>query len=270
MNIDIFDSITDLDIGSSLQQSIKNAIKGCDFVVLIYSSPSTNIIFEAGLAYGMNKPIFSVINPQADTPDILMDSPYVHALPDELEKIEFNLNLFYKNIKPKKTSSSIRTPKYFGGGEPVQFDNFINKFDSIPTSDSQLENFFKNLFETYNIETFQNFKTPNSKYTADFSIWSDPLNNIIGNPILIEIIGTLTIESLQKLSNTIEASLKGSPTASGFIVFYNHLVSINKNELPNSKDCLYIQISDLLNKLRSFGFNDAIRSIRNEIAHNKL
>jgi hypothetical protein len=269
-NIEIFDSASGLNIGSSLQQALKNAIKECDFLLLIYTDNSTNIAFEAGLGLGLNKPIFSIIAPNSPTPDILLDSPYVTAFPNELEKIKFNFSLFYQKLKPKRTSSLSKTPNYYGGGEPIYFNEFAQTYNTINRGlDSELEQFFKNIFDKYKIAATRELNISTSRYIADFSIWSDPLENILGNPILIEVKNELNPDSLKKLSQNILETINLSPSSS-FLVFYDHLRNLTKRDLPNTAKCFYISITDLLDKLKTSGFNDAVKQIRNEIVHNRF
>ncbi len=60
--VEVFDSLNDIQYGTSFQKAIKNAISECDFLLLIYSNENPNIAFEAGIAVSSNKPIFSVIS----------------------------------------------------------------------------------------------------------------------------------------------------------------------------------------------------------------
>jgi nucleoside 2-deoxyribosyltransferase len=62
-NIEIFDSVTELNIGRSFPTTITNAIKESDFIVLVYASANPNIAFEAGLAVSLGKPIFAIVSP---------------------------------------------------------------------------------------------------------------------------------------------------------------------------------------------------------------
>ena len=269
MGIEVFDSMADLDTGSSLQHAIKSAIRACDFVVVLYTSPSTNITFEAGVALGLSKPIFSIINPDTETPDILLDSAYVNAMPTDLEKIEFNLGLFYKNIKPKKTSATSKRVKFYGGGEAVPYDATVERSNFLEkNSGLAFELFLKNLFDVYNISVVMRADNKASEFSPDFSIWSDELENILGNPILIEVKTELNPKNVYQLANMVSEYLRTS-TATSCLVFYERLRGLDKSEVPITSRCLYIQVSDLLEKLKVYGFSDAIRTIRNELIHNK-
>lgn len=268
--VDVFDSRNDIQYGTSFQKAIKNAIAECDFLLLIYSSENPNIAFEAGIAVSSNKPIFSIISEKKNDPDFLFDSTYVHALPNEIEKIEFNLKIFLDKIKPKKSSTTIKKHTYYGGGEPNHYLDIYNKYININVkSERNYELLFKDIFEIYKLSVIQNKFDSKSDFYTDFCIWSDKLSNIIGNPILIEIKKEINSKILESVTENI-TKLISNNSAESCLVFYDTLKEINKKDLPNTSKYLFIQISDFIEKLNDGDFNDSIRKIRNEIVHNKF
>ncbi len=266
--IEVFDSRNDMEYGSSFQKAIKNAIKECDFLFLIYSSANPNIAFEAGIGVSSNKPIFSVVSEYENDPDFLFDSTYVHATSTEIDKIKFNLDIFLKKLKPKKKNTNIKKHKFYGGGFPNYYKDIHNNYLNIDKSkERNYEFLFKDIFEKYQLNVIQNKQDFNSKFYTDFCIWSDKLSNVIGNPILIEIKKELNTRNLEGLQNTLNKVISNN-SAESCLVFYDYLKGINKEELPNTSRYLFIQISDFIEKLNHNDFNETIRKIRNEVVHN--
>lgn len=267
--LEVFDSITDLIVADSFQRSIKTAIRNADFVIVVYSQENTNLSFETGIACALNKPIFAIIAPDVSIQDYLMESTYVKARPNELDKILFSFNVFLNNQKPKKTSGSpIKSPKFFGGGEPVPSDYFQLQFESVKNGQGDYEDFFKQMFSMYHINVTQNIFKDHLGY-ADFSIWSDKLSNILSSPILVEIKKEINRNNIDQLSNQVFKGINNH-SASSFLIFYDQLSGLTKSELPNTPKSLYIQISDLLAQLAVRSFSDSIRLLRNQIVHNKF
>ena len=232
-------------IENSLQLAIKNAIKECDFIVLIYTQTNPYIAFEAGIACAFGKPIFAIVSSSDDEPDFLHDSTCVHSLPTEVDKIKFNFDIFFKNIKPRKSSQSPKKIKYYGGGEPISiyYDKFYNIYNSLNKNlESQYELLFKDIFETYHLNVIKNKFESTSNFYADFCIWSDQLNSILGNPILIEIKKEINSKNLPTLLKNIASN----SNTSSFLVFYESLKGVKKGELPNNPKCLFIQLSDFI------------------------
>jgi hypothetical protein len=269
--VDIFDSQTDINFGKSFQKAIKDSIKECDFMIIVYSHANPNIAFEAGVGVSLNKPIFSIVSEKNNHPDFLFDSTYVHALPEEVNKIEFNLKIFLDNIKPNKTSPTIKikNKKFYGGGYPNYYDKIFNWYHSINNStEKDYELLFKQIFELYNLSVIQNKYDSNIKFLTDFCIWSDELNNVMGNPILIEVKKEINKNNIDNLKETV-LNLANNNSAESCLVFYESLKEISKKDLPNTSRYFFIQISDFIEKFKTSDFNESIRKIRNEIIHNQ-
>ncbi|WP_396162870.1 toll/interleukin-1 receptor domain-containing protein [Flavobacterium sp.] len=268
-NIEVFDSMSDINYGNSIQKSIKNAILECDFVLLVYSVTNPNIAFEAGIAFSVNKPIFSVISEYKDDPTFLFDSPYVRAKPNEIDKISFNLKIFLDKIKPKKRTQKLAKLKYYGGGFPNYYNDILYNYSNLNTNNERdYELFFKDIFEKYSLSVIQNKFESKTDFYTDFCIWSDELSNVIGNPILIEIKREISKRNIGSIRNNIEKLINNN-FADCCLIFYDYLTDIEKNELPNTSKCYFIKISDFIEKLNSNDFNESIRKIRNEIVHNQ-
>lgn len=268
--VDVFDSMTDIEYGKSFQKAIKDAISACDFVVIFYTSSNPNIAFEAGIAFSINKPIFAIVSETRNHPDFLFDSTYVRALPNELDKIEFNLKIFLNKIKPSKKTFSIKSNKYYGGGFPNFYNEIFRNYNQLnKNSETSYELFFKDIFEKYNLNVVQNKLDNKTNFYTDFCIWSDQLSNVLGNPILVEIKKEINFNSINKLQKTIEKLIENN-AAESCLIFYDDLIGLSKKELPNTSKYLFIQISDFIEKLADKDFNDSIRIIRNEIVHNQF
>jgi len=267
--VDVFDSQTDILYGKSFQRSIRDSIKECDFMIIVYSHSNPNIAFEAGIGVTLNKPIFSIVSEKNNDPDFLFDSTYVHALPEEVNKIEFNLKIFLDNIKPKQRTATVKKQKFYGGGYPNYYDKIFSWYKGINNStEKDYELLFKQIFELYNLSVIQNKFDSNIKFLTDFCIWSDELNNIIGNPILIEVKKEINRNNIDNLKDTV-FNLVNNNSAESCLVFYESLKDLSKKDLPNTSRYLFIQISDFIEKFKTSDFNDSIRKIRNEIVHNK-
>ncbi|MFC4478584.1 toll/interleukin-1 receptor domain-containing protein [Flavobacterium chungangensis] len=266
--IEVYDSLSDIDYGSSIQKSIKRAISECDFVILVYSLENPHIAFEAGIAFSLNKPIFSIISEYKEDPVFLFDSPYVRALPTEIEKISFNLKIFLDKIKPKKREKKIIQHKYYKGDSLNYYNDIFYNYNNLNTNNErEYEIFFKDIFEKYSLNVIQNKFDSKSNFYTDFCIWSDELSNVLGNPILIEIKKEINKKNIGEIESNVNNLIKNN-FAECCLIFYDNLKGIEKKELPNTLNYYFIQISDFIEKLISNDFNESIRKIRNEIVHN--
>lgn len=265
--IEIFDSMTDIKYRDSFQKAIKQSISECDFLLLIYSSINPNIAFEAGIAVSMNKPIFAIIN--NNHCDFLFDSTYVYALPNEIDKIKFNFEIFLNKIKSFPKSNTIKKHVFYGGGLPNYYNEIINSYINTQVkNEKEYKLFFKNILEKSNLDFVQQTVDPKSDIHADFCIWSNDLSNVLGNPILIEIKKEINTNNIKYIKDFVNKLISDN-LAKSCLFFYEDLKGMSKKQLPNNNTSLFIQISDLIDKLNKNDFNESIRKIRNEIVHNQ-
>lgn len=265
-DIHFFDSMTDLNYGTSLQESILNEIKASDIVIIVYSEVSGNLGFEAGIAVALKKPIFSIISEKENYPDFLMDTTHVYANPSDSEKIEFSLKHFLKNIKPKpKKSKTTKKDNQWSNSK-----RWRTEYDKIEYRNAvALEHFFHSIFEELSIEYIEQPKNSKIDYRADFSIWNDDLEAYFGNPTLIEIKYNLTNRNINSAINQLNDSINKT-NAKSAIIFYAKITKSLKNEIKTycQPNLLIIDISDFVIQLDKFGLQKAILKLRNEIVHN--
>jgi len=268
-NIEIFDALTDLQFNHSYQQDIKDIIKKCDFIVIIYSKDNPNLAFEAGVAIGSNKPIFSILAGGNEN-IFLLDSTYVHVQPSETEKIEFSLELFLENINLKKNLKPVINPnlKFYGGGEVTPVKDYFDiemQYASVRNkTGSDLEDFIQEMLKAYGVKVVKNTKkiNYNNEYSEpDFAIWYDELSSLLNNPINIRVKNIINPTNLPfSFSNNSIGST---------IVLYDKLVNITPKHLPISSDIIFISIPNLVGELSSHGFAESIKRVRNALIHNK-
>lgn len=270
--IQIFDSLSDIEVGSSLQQSIKTALLKCDFIICVYSEDNCNIAFEVGIAMGANKPIFSVLAGGNENL-FLLDSTYVYAQPLEIDKIRFSFELFLINIKSTSSAviKSIPPHKFYGGGEatPIkQYYDVIEKYNCLEyKSDESLTSFLMETLQAYGIKTIKNLNVNSEsklKFHPDFTIWYDYLSSLLRNPINVEVKANLNAVNLNAIIKDVSTNTIGSA-----VIFYDDLYNIEQKTLPFLHNVMFISIKDLVEELNHYGFAKSIQRIRNNIVHYK-
>lgn len=266
--VSVYDSNKMLQIRDSMQLSMVNAIKECDFVVLVYSTDNAYIGFETGIAVASNLPIFAIINPIVDDPYFLYDSTWIRSLPTDRSTIQFSFDIFMKGIEylAKRPSKSKSKENANIAKQPVAKDLavMIRNFDF--SNERTMASFIMQVLLAYGIKAIENPGDYKEDFPADFSIWSDPLQGILTNPIKIEIKKRLTEGNLNTFYKSVTA--KELTTLSGsWIIFYSEISQKLKNDLRQSSRVLFIDIHNLADKLLTLSFNDAIKQLRNDLVH---
>lgn len=277
-DLEIFDSLQEDYVANSLQLSIKSAISSCDCFVCVYTAPIPSVLFEAGIAVALNKPIFSILNGEEGSAYLLHDSTYVRAQPMEYEKIKFSLDLFLQHISNRRTATPVvlaanQSMVYYGGGEAIPWSKDYNIRDAyakalINGSGEALESFFQEIFVRYDVSVVKSPLIKENPLEPDFSIWVDELWPILGNPIMVEIKKGLDPKRLNIIKDRY-LDVKNNNFPGGLLILYGKLDGISKQELPNVPFCMFIQIDDLVKELEGAGFSTAIKNIKNKIYYNQ-
>jgi len=272
-HIDVVDSVTEMRIGSSLQDTILESIRLADFIVIVYSESNQNLAFEAGLATGLGKPVFSIIEGDLVDP-FLTNTPYVRASPSDMERIKFTFEIFLTKLTKKEVATGIRTTqqKYYGGGEGIPTKNYFDvteEYRKIPTGDGQaLENFFERLFPLYGVKIVKKQKVPERSITSDFTIWYDFLSDTLGNPIMVEIKARLDPTSYPDFLLRINA-IRNSNRGISMLVFYDGLVDVSTDIFPKDPTCLFIEIKGFIEQITDQGFASVVKKYRNNLIHQR-
>lgn len=262
-NFEIFDSRVDVQIGSSLQNSVISALRNSDIVLLIYSGKYPTSIFEVGAACALGKPTFSIISANDDGAEYLYDSTNVRCLPREYDKIKFSFEIFFKNLDRKKgiSMSKSKSLKFYGGGEAIhhKFLQLANQYE--PWSDLSEQDYVAFIKDTFDLsESKIILESRDSEKYADLSVWNEELSPILKNPIVVEVKKQLTAKIVSELDHTHQ---KYGQTNS-YLIFYDQLIGITPNDLPNRSAGLYIQITDFVKKMSNHDLRESIQLIRNE------
>ncbi len=209
----------------SILKKVEQNIRRADFIISIFSGfESPNYYFEMGLAYGLKKPFFSIIDENVfNVPSYITNHIYSKVNLKEIEKIQFSLTQFLLNytkpyykfnrqdlINDKKTDFSI---------------NFlIKKLKSLKTNGNELkfENYIRDVLNNFNDIKYVKKQEKRESSAIDFSIWINGLDIISANPVLIETkYGNLTKATLLGARDQLIKYLINLKTSIGIIIYFD-------------------------------------------------
>jgi len=271
-NISFYDSLSDVQVGKSLKHALVESIKECDFVIVVYDNQNGNLAYEAGIAAGIKKPIFSIISADGSAfPDFLMDDVHVLAGPSDYQKIKFSFGIFIKKIRPQRTKTSKQgLKKVFKPDVPLYHKiNWLSEYEKVEQhNEREIEFFLEKVFKHYSIS--YNMKPVKSKgYLADFSITSDRLYPYFGNPILVEVRKELYPRQLNHYLKTFSEAIERA-NAKYLFVFYNEGDNGILSRFPIVGNIIFLHLEGFLKYLNNDDFEHAIIKYRNELIHQSL
>jgi hypothetical protein len=248
------------ELGADVLQSVSQAIARADLVLLVVGAGavSSNVMFEAGIAVGMGKPLVVVADPNVKLPYDLTGVLTVHARHDDLEAIGFALDQAQgrrarPSHRPAATGRSLGARAYellarMYAAEP------INEVDAIALLKEALED--SGVIAAEGTDSTNRF---------DLGIWSDDLDAIAANPLLIEVKRKLHGAAVDQLLRYLAAN----PTARAALVVSLAPVEREVVERVRATGHLVwvISLRDLLERMASASFAEVVRDLRNRAVH---
>lgn len=268
-NIEYYSPLTTINLsGLNIQAKIRNEIKNADFIIAIMSDNKQNVIYEIGLAHGMNKNVFVIIPDKSKPPSDITDTLYLRTDLRNTESIKFALDPFLKSLdsKRKKRGKTNLSSKL------LKIDRFeINdKLEKIRLhgNESQLLEITHKVFN--NLDAKVNAIYREYDIGADMSVWLDELENLFGNPILIELkMGHLSKQKLLHTVNQMEKYLERTNAKAGIILYLDKEGNRFSIDDYLTYNILIFEISDFIHSLFDNTIRDIVQMKRNKIVHSE-
>jgi hypothetical protein len=244
-------------LGVALVVAIQEAIVAADQVVVVLPNGpgALNAAFEAGLTLASGKPLTLIAAPDAALPSDLSGVLIVRAEPDDLDAISFALD------QVEDRAPFQRREELPGTGHPIgrYADVLLARVDRAAAQDDVVAL----LVDAIEASGAAAVKSAGRDRGFDLGVWSDDLDSIAANPLLIEVSRMLTSEAIRKSTQ----ALHQSPSARlGLIVLTEEQSSMSA--LIGQGFVLAIGLRHLLERLRQESFAEVVRDLRNRSAHN--
>jgi Holliday junction resolvase len=250
----------------SVADHINRAIKAADLIVgVVPETASPNVFFEIGVAYALQKTFLLLVSPKAgNIPSDLAGMLYVRADPDNAEAIGFALDQCLSRLKHKPVKSR-KSPKE---GRPLgtKADDFIAQLKRSESTirGAELERMVADVLRAAGVTAVT--QSPSPSKGADIAVWSDDLQPIAGNPLLIEVKTTIrTKKQLAEAVSQLERFREKSGSRLALLLVKTAVTELSAT--PFTGGVLSITIADLIGHLRSKTFSETIRELRNKSIH---
>jgi hypothetical protein len=252
---------------ASLSRNIEQAIKEADLIIAVVPAhASPNVFFEIGLAYALKKPFLLLVSPKyGHLPSDLAGTFYLRADPENKEAIGFALDQCMSRIerrvkRPRKLSQEGKPI----GGHADKFLSVIQERGDQLTG-RELEILVADLLREAGVEAVS--ESPHPQAGADIAVWSDALQPLVGNPLLIEVKSKIQtkhqlIAALEQVERYREKS--GARLA---LLVVNTILGSLLSTVPLFGGVLAVTLPDLIERLRAKSFADTVRELRNQQVH---
>ena len=248
-------------LGAEILQSLRLAIERADRVlVVVGDAPSPNPMFEAGLALGLGKPVLIIAAPGATVPADLAGQVIVRTRPDDLDAINFALD----QVQQRVPVDTRRTPRPSGRPLGAEVANrLLARLSEAGLTEAAAVTVLAEALEASGVTSAA---STGRDARFDLGVWSDDLEAIGGNPLLVEVKRSFTPGAVEQVLHYLVAH----PTARlGLVVYLEPTAGEGSREALDQTryPVLIISLRELLRRMASASFAEVIRDMRNWSVH---
>ena len=254
-------------MGASVLEHIERAMRDADLIVaVVVAESSPNVFFELGLAQGLGKQLLLLVSPKfGQLPSDLAGRLYVRAEPDNCEAIGFALDqlLAASGRKPERRRKPAPS-EHALGGEVDRYLDLLQKRGAELTG-RELEELVVDVLKASGVSTVTR-RGSSQELGADLAVWSDDLQTIVGNPLIVEVKSRIrNTAQLREALDQVETYRRNSNSQWALLIL--PLLSGVMASIPFAGPVLALTITDLLEKLRDKSFSETVRELRNARVH---
>lgn len=257
--------------GVAISEGIRDQIRDADFVIGVLGKAQfdANVFYEIGLAHGLDKRVilFATDTEQKLPFDIehhyVVRSPLTNSI-----AVEFAIDQILNAPPPPSAKRRPSPPKERVKPLGERATKFLRRLDDLPSSGSgrNLEDLVNDLLNACGVDVVAEAVT--KEIGADFAVWSDELDPILGNPLIVELKRTiLRTSDVTNAGQQLGRYLAQSGGLWGLLLYQNGYDPDHPAwaELPPT--VIAMRLDDLIRQLRRHSFPDVIRNRRNLLVH---
>lgn len=248
-------------LGGEVLDSLRLAILGADRVLVVLGdTPAPGPVFEAGLALGLGKPLLIIAAPGTVVPPGLAGQVIVQAHPDDLDAINFALD----HLRHRTARGERRTPRPAGRPlGPGITDQLLHRLSAAGCTQAAAVEVLAEAIEATGSIVVGN----DGRRGFDLGVWSDDLEAIAGNPLLVKVERSLAPGAADQVLD----DLAGRPSARlGLVVYLDRPSGYpppsGSEPGPRRSPVLAISVNQLLRGMASASFAEVVRDISSQSA----
>jgi hypothetical protein len=259
---------SDFAVGTIWSPEFSHPLATVDLVIGILTAERRSdwVLFEVGQAFATKRQILLFVPPKgiAYFPLDLKGMLAVRASLTNREAIEFALDQLLAAPEPKAIAA---TEVSRGGGLGERADQLILEVNQAITGrqGTELERIIERVLRESGVEALSTeFK---NEPGADVAVWSDALQQSVGNPLLIEVKIRLTDRRrAREVASQLAKQALSSGTRWGLLLYGEgpSSSSIQQSMPPN---VLAMSIVELIERMRYRPFAEVVTRLRNERVH---
>ncbi|ROH98096.1 TIR domain-containing protein [Chryseobacterium daecheongense] len=262
-----YHSFYDFSIGTTFSDLIRRKIRESDFVIAVLQSENSNVLFELGVAEGLKKPTFILVDKEYKVPFFLDTKFYYQTNFKDLSLIELALKNFVQDIGSRKKNILKKEEK-----DTLSVDettNTLARISNLRKNPNERE-IFSLIKDTFSRIDIQNVSISESTVDkgVDLIIRSKNLTPYFGNPIFVEVkTGNLNAQRILQAEQQLLKYLNHSEAKGAIILYLDRDNKRFENIKTIYNSILLFDLEDFINGIASDGFEKTLIDKRNKSVH---
>lgn len=255
---------------ADLQGQINSLMSRVDLVIGVLTSErrSSWVLFELGLAWANKRPIMLISSPKNDfLPSNLQRFLVLRSHPSNAEAIEFALDQFL--AAPLLDRPATAPNRSEPAPNPLLWTATARRaLDAVKDGDGMLlEQLLAQALRQSGVQVVSEFPAGGSN-RADMAIWSDVLDPIVGNPLLVEVkLNLLSTSAVKNAAHSLANQLSASGTRWGLLLYGEGSALKGNARVWLPPNILAIDIKTLFDRMHAKSFSDVVKDLRNQKVH---
>lgn len=249
--------------GRTATEVLDDCIDRAEWVlfVLPHHGAKSNVFIELGYALAKRKRVLAIVPPDERPP--LEDIPYLRTALDNREAIGFRLDqmLSAPKVKGKPRKDSVKKTKPLGHVA----DDLLERVraDRAHITEREAVAILHTAIQESGVSALSSELTHADK-GADLAVWSDDLEPLIENPVVIEVKRQLHGGQYEQAVKQLSGYLDTSRAQVGLLIYVFGNIPIDVGHDPR----IYVfSLEDFLSELKTAGFADLLFRMRNRRVH---
>lgn len=263
-------SFYDFSIGTTFSDLIRRKIRESDFIIAVLQTENTNVLFELGVAEGLKKPTFILVDKNFKIPFFLDSKFYYQTNFKDLSLIELALKNFILDIGVKKTSIFNNDER-----ETLSIDDTSNALVRVSKlrknpNEREMINLIKETFSKIDVQNVSIEKASHDR-GIDLVIRSKNLTPYFGYPIFVEVkAGNLNAKRILEAEEHLLKFIENTEIKGGIILYLDRNNKRFDNANTVYKSILLFDLEDFIKGISSEGFEKMLIEKRNKAVHGDI
>lgn len=262
-----YHSFYDFSVGTTFSDLIRRKIRESDFIIAVLQFDNANVLFELGVAAGLRKPTFILVDKNYKVPFFLDTKFYYQTNFNDFSLIDLALKNFVQDIGSKKKNIAKKD-----GKDTLSIDETtatLSRLSNLRRNPNEREifNLIKEIFSKIDIQNVSLSESTVDK-GVDLIIRSKNLTPYFGNPIFVEVkAGKLNSQRIHQAEQQLLTYLNRSEAKGGIILYLDRDNKRFDNLDTAYNSILLFDLEDFINGIASEGFEKMLIDKRNRSVH---